>query len=172
MLPSQAERGRGCTQQLPGMHIPLCYPYWHTHIYLWNYIYLSWLAPRLQRGELTSRSTITLQGYFHRSLGLSFIISCTHRIRSPAVGHLDPKGARKHQLDDPWTQHPFLRVLPTHPAQLCPRSKRDAVNNSLGWAQSLGFSSPKPGFTTRDGELHLCTPTAEPGDAFAKTSHS
>lgn len=65
-------------------------------------------------------------------------------------------------------QHISLRVLPTRPAQLFPGSKRDAVNNSFGLAQLLGFSSPKPGFTTQDGEVPLCSPpTAAPGDAAA-----
>lgn len=60
-------------------HTPLL-PYLYTYIYLWNYIYLSWLAlhvPGLHGGELTPHSTNTLQGYFPRSLRLSFIISCT-----------------------------------------------------------------------------------------------
>lgn len=109
-------------------------------------------------------------GYFHRSLGLSFIISCTHKMKSPVVGHLDPWGALKHQLDNLWMQHTSLSVLPTRPAQLCLGSKKDTVNNSLGLAQLITFSSPKPGFTTQDAEVHLRTPpTAAPGDAAVKT---
>lgn len=170
VLPYQAERGRGCTQQLPGVHRPLCLPYLHTYIYPWNYIYLSWIAlqaPCLHREELAPCSTNALQGNFHSSLGLSFIVSSTHRMKCPQLWVAWIR--RGHGNTNLWMQHTSLRVLPTRPAQLCPGSKRDPVNNSLALAQLLGFSSPKPGFSTRDGEVHLCSPPrAAPGDAAAK----
>lgn len=76
-------------------HTPGIYAiHMYTHIYIFMELYTFILACSActlpAQGRLAPCSIITLQEYFHRSLGLSSVISCAHRMKSPAVGHLDP----------------------------------------------------------------------------------